>query len=113
NIYAPFDGVVRFTFGTKHAFEIVSNNGLQVVVHVGLGTVNLRGEGFETYYDDGQKVKKGDLLLEFDRNLALKNGYQDTVVTFYTQPGRIVKSSEIEAGKIVEHGEKVLDVQFK
>jgi lactose/raffinose/galactose permease len=86
---------------------------LQVVVHVGLGTVNLRGEGFETYYDDGQKVKKGDLLLEFDRDLALKNGYQDTVVTFYTQPGRIVKSSEIEAGKIVEHGEKVLDVQFK
>lgn len=113
NIYAPFDGVVKYTFGTKHAFEIVSNNGLQVVVHVGLGTVNLRGEGFETYYDDGQTVKKGDLLLDFDRDLALKNGYQDTIVTFYTQPGRIKKVSPMAAGSTVKHGEKVVDVQFK
>ena len=112
-IYAPFDGKIRFTFGTKHAFEIVSDNGLQVVVHVGLGTVNLRGEGFETYYDDGQEVKKGNLLLEFDRDLALKNGYKDTIVTFYTQPGRIKKASSIKAGSTVKHGDEVVEVQFK
>lgn len=52
-IYAPFNGKIKFTFITKHAFEIISDEGLQVVVHVGLGTVNLRGKGFETYYDDG------------------------------------------------------------
>ena len=113
NIYAPFDGTIKFTFGTKHAFEIISQNGLQVVVHVGLGTVNLRGEGFETYYDDGQAVKKGNLLLKFDRDLALNNGYKDTVVTFYTQPGRIEKSSAIQAGTTIKHGEKVVEVQFK
>ncbi|MBN6048388.1 PTS sugar transporter subunit IIA [Lactobacillus helveticus] len=112
-IYAPFDGMIKFTFGTKHAFEIVSQNGLQVVVHVGLGTVNLRGEGFETFYEDGQTVKKGDKLLEFDRDLALNNGYKDTIVTFYTQPGRIQDSGTIQAGKDIKHGEKVLDVQFK
>ncbi|WP_152724639.1 PTS sugar transporter subunit IIA [Lactobacillus helveticus] len=112
-IYAPFDGMIKFTFGTKHAFEIVSQNGLQVVVHVGLGTVNLRGEGFETFYEDGQTVKKGDKLLEFDRDLALNNGYKDTVVTFYTQPGRIQDSGTIQAGKDIKHGEKVVDVQFK
>ena len=112
-IYAPFDGKIRFTFGTKHAFEIISDNGLQVVVHVGLGTVNLRGEGFETYYDDGQEVKKGNLLLEFDRDLALKNGYKDTIVTFYTQPGRIKKASSIKAGSTVKHGDEVVEVQFK
>ena len=112
-IYAPFDGTIKFTFGTKHAFEIVSQNGLQVVVHVGLGTVNLRGEGFETFYDDGQTVKKGDKLLEFDRDLALNNGYKDTIVTFYTQPGRIQNSGAIQAGKDIKHGEKVVDVQFK
>lgn len=111
-IYAPFDGQVKFTFGTKHAFEIVSDNGLQVVVHVGLGTVNLRGEGFETYYDDGQHVKKGDLLLEFDRDIALKNGYKDTVVVFYTQPSRVVKISEIQP-RTVKHGDEVTEVQFK
>ena len=111
-IYAPFDGQIKFTFGTKHAFEIISENGLQVVVHVGLGTVNLRGEGFETYYDDGQHVKKGDLLLEFDRDIALKNGYKDTVVVFYTQPGRVVKTSEIQP-RTVKHGDEVTEVQFK
>ena len=111
-IYAPFDGQIKFTFGTKHAFEIISENGLQVVVHAGLGTVNLRGEGFETYYDDGQHVKKGDLLLEFDRDIALKNGYKDTVVVFYTQPGRIVKTSEIQP-RTVKHGDEVTEVQFK
>lgn len=112
-IYAPFDGTIKFTFGTKHAFEIVSQNGLQVVVHAGLGTVNLRGEGFETFYDDGQTVKEGDLLLEFDRDLALNNGYQDTIVTFYTQPKRIEKSDILKVSQAVEHGEKVVEVKFK
>lgn len=112
-IFATFDGKIKFTFGTKHAFEIVTENGLQVIVHVGLGTVNLRGEGFESYYDDGQIVKKGELLLEFDRDLALKNGYKDTIVIFYTQPGRVEKMSKISAGKVVEHGQKVVEVKFK
>ena len=112
-IYAPFNGKIKFTFVTKHAFEIVSDEGLQVVVHVGLGTVNLRGKGFKTYYDDGQNVRKGDLLLEFDRDLALENGYQDTVIVFYTQPRKIVKISEVETGKTVKHGEEVVSVEFR
>ena len=113
NIYAPFDSQIKFTFGTKHAFEIVSKDGLQVVVHVGLGTVNLRGEGFETFYDDGQNVKQGDLLLQFDRDLALKNGYKDTVVVFYTQPKLINSVSSINAGEDVKHGDKIVDVEQK
>ena len=112
-IYAPFNGKIKFTFVTKHAFEIISDEGLQVVVHVGLGTVNLRGRGFETYYDDGQNVRKGDLLLGFDRDLALENGYQDTVIVFYTQPRKIVKTSEVETGKTVKHGEEVVSVEFR
>ena len=78
------------------------------MVHVGLGTVNLRGKGFETYYDDGQNVRKGDLLLEFDRDLALENGYQDIVIVFYTQPRKIVKTS-----KTVKYGEEVVSVEFR
>lgn len=60
-----------------------------------------------------QHVKKGDLLLEFDRDLALNNGYKDTIVTFYTQPRRIQETSEIQAGTTVEHGEKVVEVKFR
>lgn len=58
-------------------------------------------------------LKKGELLLEFDRDLALKNGYKDTILIFYTQPGRVEKMSEISAGKVVEHGQKVVEVKFK
>ena len=48
-------------------------------------------------------MRKGDLLLEFDRDLALENGYQDTVIVFYTQPRKIVKTSEVETGRSEEH----------
>lgn len=112
-IYAPFDGKIKFTFGTKHAFEIVSDNGLSLIVHVGLGTVNMRGEGFTTYYDDGQSVKRGDLLLEFDPELIKQNGYPDTVVNFFTRPRDIEKMSAVLSGKVVKHGDAVTEVEFK
>lgn len=112
-VYAPFDGKIKFTFGTKHAFEIVSKDGLQVVIHVGLGTVNLRGQGFETFYDDGQEVKKGDLLLQFDRKLILKNGYKDTVVVFYTQPKLIHIVTPINASEKIKHGQKATLIEQK
>lgn len=113
HIYAPFDGTIKFTFGTKHAFEIVSKEGLKVVVHIGLGTVNLRGKGFETYYDDGQTVKKGELLLDFDRDLIKKNGYKSTIVTFFTEPSNVFKLGQITDGKAIKHGEKVSDIEFR
>lgn len=112
HIYAPFDGQIRFTFGTKHAFEIVSANGLKLVVHIGLGTVNMRGQGFETHYSDGQTVKKGQLLVDFDRDLIENNGYKDTVVTFFTEPRNVIEMGEIKANE-VKHGQEVAKVQFK
>ena len=114
HIYAPFDGTIKFTFGTKHAFEIVSDNGLSMVVHVGLGTVNMRGEGFVTHYLDGAKVKQGELLLDFDRDLIKDSGYPDTVVNFFTRPGDIAKVSEIaKMNSSVKHGDKIMNVQFR
>lgn len=113
HIYAPFDGTINFTFGTKHAFGIVSDNGLELLVHIGVGTVNMRGEGFVTHYTDGQKVKKGDLLFDFDRQAIKDAGYQDTVVNFFTQPGRINNLSEIDYDADVKHGDAVTTVSFK
>ena len=92
HVYAPFDGKISFTFGTKHAFGIVSDEGLELIVHIGVGTVNMRGEGFVTHYNDGQQVKKGDLLFDFDRQLINQAGYQDTVVKIFTQPQRVTKN---------------------
>lgn len=113
HIYAPFDGQIRFTFGTRHAFGIVSDDGLELLVHVGVGTVNMRGAGFVSHYADGQAVKKGDLLLDFDRRLIQDTGYQDTVVSFFTQPHRIEDVTPINYGSGVKHGDQVTTVKFK
>ena len=113
HVYAPFDGKIIFTFGTKHAFGIVSDDGLELLVHIGVGTVNMRGEGFATHYSDGQTVKKGDLLFDFDRQLITKAGYQDTVVNFFTQPQRVVEATKVDYGNEVKHGDQVTTVKLK
>ena len=109
-IYAPFDGTIKSTFSTKHAFEIVADDGLETIIHVGLGTVNMRGEGFNVHYTDGQKVHAGDLLIEFDRDLIRQNGYLDTVVTFMVRPKLVDVVNHVQFGTMVHHGERVIAV---
>lgn len=111
-LYAPFDGRIKFTFSTKHTFGIVSDNGLSTLIHVGIGTVNLRGYGFDLKYEDGQKVKKGQLLMTFDRELIKANGYDDIVVTVYTQP-QSISEIEVLAKDKVEVMSKVEEIKFK
>jgi len=65
-VYAPCDGEVSFVFPSKHAIGLQTESGLEALIHVGLDTVNLNGEGFEVFVEDGQKIKKGDLLMQFD-----------------------------------------------
>ena len=65
-VYAPCDGEVSFVFPSKHAIGLATDSGLEALIHVGLDTVNLNGEGFEVFVTDGQKIKKGDLLMQFD-----------------------------------------------
>ena len=65
-LYSPVDGEVISVFPTKHALGIKTNSGLELLVHVGIDTVNLQGEGFTAHVKDGDRVKKGQLLIEFD-----------------------------------------------
>lgn len=111
NIYAPFDGKIKFTFSTRHTLGIVSDSGLETIIHVGLETVNMRGEGFVTHYNDGQSIKAGELLLSFDQKLIREAGYDDIVIIFFTQPGHINESDEIVA-KSVRHGDIVENVSL-
>lgn len=69
-VYAPVSGVIRVMFPTKHAVAIKTDEGIEVLVHVGIDTVKLGGEGFEAHVQKGDIVKKGDLLITFDQKLV-------------------------------------------
>lgn len=77
-IYAPADGEIAMVFETLHAVSMTADNGVEILVHVGLDTVELKGEGFEGHVKAGDKVKKGDLLLTVDLDAVKEAGY-DTI----------------------------------
>ncbi|MBD2815825.1 PTS glucose transporter subunit IIA [Xenorhabdus sp. Flor] len=65
-IVSPVDGTIGKIFETNHAFSIESDSGIELFVHFGIDTVELKGEGFKRIAEEGQRVQKGDLVLEFD-----------------------------------------------
>lgn len=73
-VYAPFTGSCENIFDTLHALGLVSDNGIELLIHVGLETVNLNGAPFTAHVKNGQHFKKGDLLLEFDIDAIKKAG---------------------------------------
>ncbi|WP_317312133.1 PTS glucose transporter subunit IIA [Clostridium thermobutyricum] len=73
-IVAPADGTVSLIFKTKHAFAMTLNNGIELLVHVGLETVALNGEGFEQLIEQGTTVKAGTPILKIDRELIKSKG---------------------------------------
>lgn len=80
-VYAPFDGTVLVMFPTGHAVGVIDENGCEVLIHVGINTVQLNGKHFTPHVSVGDKVAKGQLLLEFDIDEIVKDGYcTDTIV---------------------------------
>jgi len=74
-VVSPVDGTVAIMFETKHAVSIISEQGTEILIHVGLDTINLRGEFFKAFVKANDKVKAGDLLLQFDMDKILNAGY--------------------------------------
>ena len=107
-VYAPFDGEVTVFFETKHAIGLHSNDGVDMLIHVGLDTVNLKGEHFTAHVEQGAAVKKGQLLLEFDVPAIKAAGYDVTtpvLVTNAADYGKItiaLNGAEIVSGDAEE-----------
>lgn len=113
-VYAPFDATVRQVFTTRHAVGLVSDTGVVLLIHIGIGTVKLKGTGFVSYVSEGQKVKKGQELIEFWDPTIKKAGLDDTVIVVVTNSNKfadihITKSTDTE----VTAGEDVLSLEAK
>lgn len=83
-IYSPVDGTITVAFPTLHALGLQTETGVEILLHVGIDTVNLKGEGFTSHVKQGEAVKKGDLLLEANLDTIKKAGYDDTIMVVIT-----------------------------
>ena len=109
-VYAPFDGTVAMVFDTKHAVSVVSEKGAEVLIHVGLDTVMLKGEHYTAHVENGATVKKGDLLLEFDMEAIAAAGY-DTITPVVICNSDDYKDVVRMTGKQVEPGDTVMELE--
>lgn len=111
-IYAPADGEIGMVFDTLHAVTMVTDNGAEVLIHVGLDTVQLKGEGYEAHVKAGDKVKKGDLLLTVDLEKVKSAGY-DTVTPVVVCNTDQFASVTGQTGKDVTPGDALVEIQAK
>ncbi len=106
-IYAPADGVVSTVFPTGHAVGMTMDEGVEILIHVGLDTVQLKGQFFKVMVEADQKVKKGDLLLEADIDEIGKAGY-DTVTPMIICNSSDFSDIECKTEGMIEVGENVI-----
>ncbi|MHC5374493.1 beta-glucoside-specific PTS transporter subunit IIABC [Enterococcus sp. LJL120] len=97
-VLAPFDGKVVTIFPTKHAIGLESDTGVEVLIHVGLDTVELNGQFFETFVEDGQRVTKGQLLSTFDIEKITAAGYSTQVPVVVTNTPQYSTIEPLVAG---------------
>ncbi|RAI86826.1 PTS system beta-glucosides-specific IIC component [Paenibacillus pabuli] len=95
-VYAPFDGIVEALYRTKHAIGLKAANGVEILIHIGVDTVSLKGKYFNAHIEQGQSIKAGDLLVEFDPEGITSAGYNtitSIVVTNMQQYGDVLTTT--------------------
>lgn len=96
-VVAPADGELTMLFGTKHAFGMTLNKGVQILVHIGLETVSLNGEGFTALKKQGDMVKKGEPIIKIDRAFIASKGISLITPIIFTELDKL-KSFEAKVG---------------
>lgn len=112
DVYAPVSGKISTLFPTKHAVGITTDQGLEVLVHLGLDTVELKGEPFEAAIQEGQTVNQGDKIITMNRALIVDKGYDDSVIVVYTNMD-LLNSVSAVAAKTVAHGDEIQTIEYK
>ncbi|MDR0887061.1 MAG: PTS system trehalose-specific EIIBC component [Clostridiales Family XIII bacterium] len=110
-LYAPFDGEVAMLFPTLHAIGLLSNTGVETLIHIGIDTVQLDGKNFSSSLVQGDKIKKGDLLIEFDIDAIKKAGYEIGTPIIITNSGdynNVDTSAAKAEGSAIKAGELII-----
>ena len=106
-VFAPFDGTIVGLLDSHHAVGMESENGIEILIHVGMDTVKLGGKHFTCHIEDGQQVKKGQLLLEFDMDAIKAEGYEIVTPVIITNSDEFTEITTEVAGR-VKNGDKLL-----
>lgn len=110
HIYSPITGTIKAAMKTGHAFGIKSEDGVEVLVHIGIDTVQLQGRGFEAAVTRGQQVRAGDLLAVVDLDVVTEAGYDTTTLVMVTNTAQL-GSVEPVAGGTLAHGDTAITVR--
>jgi PTS system beta-glucosides-specific IIC component len=106
-VYAPVDGEITTFFPTGHAIGITGDNGIEILIHVGMDTVELNGKGFTPKKKQGEHVKKGELLLEFDMNVIKEAGFSTVTPVIVTNSDDFADIIPANPGSIT-HGQDAI-----
>ena len=109
-VYAPADAEVSIAFATGHAFGLKTTNGAEVLIHVGIDTVTMNGEGFEQKVAQGDKVKAGDVLGTFDSNKIAAAGLDDTTMVIVTNTADFSSVAPVATGSVAK-GDALIEVK--
>ena len=110
-VYAPADAEVSIAFPTGHAFGLKTTNGAEVLIHVGIDTVTMNGDGFEAKVTQGDKVKAGDVLGTFDSNKIAAAGLDDTTMVIVTNTADFSSVAPVATGSVAK-GDAVIEVKI-
>lgn len=108
-VYAPADGVISTFFPTGHAIGITTDSGVEILIHVGMDTVEMNGDGFEPQKSQGDKVKKGDLLLKFNIDKIKAAGHPITTPVIITNSDDYADVIPTNASK-VDSGDELIQI---
>ena len=108
-LVSPVNGVIKTFFPTKHAIGITSDDGVDILIHVGIDTVELNGKYFNALKEQGDKVKKGDKLLEVDFDSIKNEGYDTTVLLVITNTQEYSTVKSCEGNKTVD--DTIIEIQ--
>lgn len=107
-LVSPVNGRVTVFFPTKHAIGILSDEGVEILMHIGMDTVNLEGKGFEGYVSQGDKVKVGDKLISFDIDMIKKAGYVTETPVIITNSDKYQVEVLEQLPRVVERGSQLM-----